>query len=99
MAHLHDDDEQRNDRFDVDADYEGGEWIGGEFYHRGKKQKRQQTKEDQIYGVFAEDSGAGGQAPAARGVGVGLQTAGNALLACAAGVSSARCRRTCAASR
>ena len=34
MAHLHDDDEQRNDRFDVDADYEGGEWIGGEFFHR-----------------------------------------------------------------
>ncbi|PRW56706.1 septin and tuftelin-interacting 1-like protein 1 [Chlorella sorokiniana] len=56
MAHLHDDDEQRNERFDVDADFEGGEWIGGEFFHRGKKQKRQQTAEDRLYGIFAEDS-------------------------------------------
>ncbi|KAI7842892.1 hypothetical protein COHA_003404 [Chlorella ohadii] len=56
MAHLHDDDEQRNDRFDMDADYEGGEWIGGEFFHRGKKQKRQQTADDRLYGIFAEDS-------------------------------------------
>lgn len=60
MAHLHDDDEQRNERFDVEADFEGGEWIGGEFFHRGKKQKRQQTAEDRLYGIFAEDSGAGG---------------------------------------
>ena len=59
MAHLHDDDEQRNDRFDMDADYEGGEWIGGEFFHRGKKQKRQQTADDRLYGIFAEDSGEG----------------------------------------
>eukprot|EP00887_Chlorella_sp_A99_P006127 scaffold22.g6127.t1 len=51
------DEEQHLDRFDVDADYEGGEWIGGEFFHKGKRQKRQQTKEDQIYGVFGEDSG------------------------------------------
>lgn len=51
------DEEQHMDRFDVDADYEEGEWIGGEFFHRGKRQRRQQTQEDRLYGVFAEDSG------------------------------------------
>jgi len=29
-----DEDEQQNERFDVDNDFEGGEWIGGEFFHR-----------------------------------------------------------------
>lgn len=33
MAHLHDD-EQHMDAFDVEKDFEGGEWIGGEFFHR-----------------------------------------------------------------
>lgn len=56
MAHL--DDEQHYERLDMDNDYEGGEFIGGEFYHRGKRQRKQQTREDQIYGVFADDSGA-----------------------------------------
>lgn len=51
-----DDEEQHNDRFDVDNDFEGGEWIGGEFFYRNKRQKRQQTEEDRIYGVFAENS-------------------------------------------
>lgn len=55
MAHL-DDEEQHLDRFDVDNDFEGGEWIGGEYFHRGKRQKRQQTAVDRIYGVFAENS-------------------------------------------
>lgn len=51
-----DDEEQHNERFDVDNDFEGGEWIGGEFFYRNKRQKRQQTEEDRIYGVFAENS-------------------------------------------
>lgn len=29
----------------------------------GKKQKKMQTKEDQIYGIFAEDSGEAGRKP------------------------------------
>jgi len=35
---------------------EGGEFIGGEFYYRKKRSKRQQTEEDRLYGVFAEGS-------------------------------------------
>ena len=56
MAHL--DEEQHYERLDMDADFEDGEFINGEFFHRGKRQRKQQTKEDQLYGVFAEDSGA-----------------------------------------
>ena len=52
------DEEQHYDRLDMDADYEGGEFINGEFFHRGKKQRKAQTAEDALYGVFAEDSGA-----------------------------------------
>lgn len=48
------DDDQQYERLDVDKDYEGGQWIGGEFYHQGKRQKRGQTKEDQLYGVFKD---------------------------------------------
>lgn len=56
MAHL--DEEQHYERLDMDADFEDGEFINGEFFHRGKRQRKQQTKEEQLYGVFAEDSGA-----------------------------------------
>jgi tuftelin-interacting protein 11 len=38
------DEEQANERFDVDNDYEGGQWIGGEFFHAGKRRKRQQVR-------------------------------------------------------
>eukprot|EP00967_Tisochrysis_lutea_P040567 scaffold48768_cov18-Tisochrysis_lutea.AAC.2 len=31
-------------------DAEGGEFIGGEFYYRKKRSKRQQTEEDRLYG-------------------------------------------------
>lgn len=48
------DEEQEYERFDVDNDFEGGEFIGGEFYYLNKRQKRQQTAEDRIYGIFAE---------------------------------------------
>eukprot|EP00955_Chlamydomonas_euryale_P090447 364543-Chlamydomonas_euryale.AAC.1 len=119
IAMADDDDEQHLDRFDVENDFEGGQWIGGEFYYQNKRQKvrgrdlsslfkgedarlyaaskrpwrrrirhaavvrgraspsapvaqlrrahngrpprylpsqRQQTKDDQLYGVFADDS-------------------------------------------
>jgi tuftelin-interacting protein 11 len=55
MAHL--DEEQHYERLDMDADFEEGEFINGEFFHRGKRQRKQQTKEEQLYGVFADDSG------------------------------------------
>ena len=48
--------EQQYERFDMDNDFEGGEWIGGEFHYKAKRQKRMQTRDDQIYGVFADDS-------------------------------------------
>ncbi|GAX75346.1 hypothetical protein CEUSTIGMA_g2790.t1 [Chlamydomonas eustigma] len=50
------DEEQQYEKFDVDNDFEGGEWIGGEFFYTGRRQKRQQREEDRLYGVFAEGS-------------------------------------------
>ena len=28
------DEEQQYERFDMDNDFEGGEWVGGEYFHR-----------------------------------------------------------------
>ena len=53
------DEKQNYERFDLDNDYEGGEWIGDEYFHRGKKQKYQQTAEDRLYGVFADSDSEG----------------------------------------
>jgi tuftelin-interacting protein 11 len=50
------DEYQHFERFDVENDFEDGQFINGEFYHAGKKRRKVQSKEDQIYGVFAEDS-------------------------------------------
>jgi tuftelin-interacting protein 11 len=50
------DEDQHYEKFDVNNDFEGGEWIGGEFFYTGKRQKRQQREEDRLYGVFAEGS-------------------------------------------
>ena len=78
MAHL--DEEQHYERLDMDADYEGGEFIGGEFFHRGKRQRKQQTAEERIYGVFAEDSGACAAGPSLLAVSLRLFVVRSAML-------------------
>ncbi|XP_072987699.1 septin and tuftelin-interacting protein 1 homolog 1 [Typha latifolia] len=50
------DDYEGMDRFDMENDFEGGRWIGGEFYYNRKKDRPVQTKDDAILGVFAAGS-------------------------------------------
>jgi tuftelin-interacting protein 11 len=55
-----------DDRHDFDED--GGEWVGGEFFAAKRQKRRHQTKEEQLYGVFAEsdsDERHGGRGKAA----------------------------------
>lgn len=44
-------------RMNMDDEYEGGQWIDGEFYYNRKREKRVQSKEDAIYGVFSDSFG------------------------------------------
>ncbi|CAK9158477.1 unnamed protein product [Ilex paraguariensis] len=48
-------DYQEMEKFEMVNDYEDGQWIGGEFYHRKRKDKGVQTKDDVLYRVFASD--------------------------------------------
>lgn len=50
------DEEQEYEPFNVDGDFEGGEWIDDEYFYKSKRQKRGQTKDEQIYGIFAGDA-------------------------------------------
>ena len=54
-------DDEGFERFNVENDFEGGQWIGGEFFFSNKRQKRQQTADDRLYGVFADGSDSDGE--------------------------------------
>jgi Tuftelin interacting protein N terminal/G-patch domain len=49
-----DSDNEQRVAFTADTDYEDGRWIGGEFFARSEKRGRHQTREERLYGVFAD---------------------------------------------
>ncbi|CAI0423227.1 unnamed protein product [Linum tenue] len=50
------DEDQEMEKFGTENDFEGGEWIGGEFYYKKRRDKHVQTREDVLYGVFQANS-------------------------------------------
>lgn len=46
--------DQQYEGLHMDNDYEGGEWINGEFFYTKKRKRDAQTKEEKLYGVFAD---------------------------------------------
>lgn len=53
------DEKQHYERFDLDNDYEGGQWVGDEYFYQNKKQKTHQTADERLYGVFADSDSDG----------------------------------------
>lgn len=48
------DEEQYIQRFAMDADFDNGRWIDGEFYyHSHKEREPPQTRDNTIYGIFS----------------------------------------------
>lgn len=53
------DEKQHYERFDLDNDYEGGQWVGDEYFYQNKKLKTHQTADERLYGVFADSDSDG----------------------------------------
>ena len=49
------DEEEGRIAFTTEGDYDDGQWVGGEFFARGQRQGRHQTKEEAIYGYDDSD--------------------------------------------
>ncbi|XP_074281517.1 septin and tuftelin-interacting protein 1 homolog 1-like [Silene latifolia] len=50
------DEYQEMEKFGLDKDFEGGQFIGGEFYYKKRKDKAVQSRDDVLYGVGSSDS-------------------------------------------
>ncbi|MCH90810.1 tuftelin-interacting protein 11-like, partial [Trifolium medium] len=46
--------DEDQEKFGMENDFEGGEWRGGEFYCQKTREKRHRSREDVLYGVFAD---------------------------------------------